>query len=416
MGKVKIILGAVLFLILGVKSNSYAQEKTLSLDEVLDVALQNNGNLKAKYLEIKSAQKLQRTAFELPNTEIEMQLGNNNGVENDKYFQVLQIIPFPSVFVMKHKLAKAQIKAKKLEYEVTGLDLKKQLRVLFYKIQHLQHNKKHLTLLDSLYNDCLKIAKKHYRTGDAKKLEINMAENQKAKIDLLLSQNEVYLKNAYQNLQVLMNTKENFKVFTPEKFEPIKLSILLDKDSISRHPILKLSQQRIEIAERNKKLQRAQLLPSFSIGYITQSMKGIQTVSGKDRYFGANDSFNSVIAGISIPLTFMTSNARIQSFKIQKEIAQLTADQQQLALEQELENATNQYKHDLQQLAYYQEKALPNATKIATEAKQAYRKGEINYIEYLHALQSATDTQLAYLESIQQVNISVIKIYSLTNQ
>ncbi len=404
-----------LFLILGIHIHA-EEKKSMNLDEILDIVLKNNATLKAKWLEVESEKTLKRTAFELPNLEFEMQLGNNNGIEKDKYFQVLQPIPFPSIFFAKHKLSKATIKEKKLEYELTGLELKKQVRVLYYKIQYLQHNKKHLTHLDSLYNDCIKIAKKHYNTGDAKKMEVNMAENQKAEIDLLLSQNEVYLKNAYKNLQVLMNIDEEIKVFTPENIEPIKLSILLDNNSINKHPILKILQQKIIIAEQNKKLERAQMLPGFSIGYVTQSMKGIQTVANKDVYFGANDRFNSVIVGVSIPLTFMASNGRAKSFKIQKEVAALTAKQQQLALAQELENAINQYKHDLQQLAYYQQKALPNANKIAKAAKLGYRTGEINYIEYLHGLQSATDTQLAYLESLQQVNMSVIKIYSLTNQ
>ena len=45
-----------------------------------------------------------------------------------------------------------------------------------------------------------------------------------------------------------------------------------------------------------------------------------------------------------------------------------------------------------------------------------YKTGEISYVEYLFALQTATDIQLNYLKSIQQVNQSVITIYSFINQ
>jgi cobalt-zinc-cadmium resistance protein CzcA len=45
-----------------------------------------------------------------------------------------------------------------------------------------------------------------------------------------------------------------------------------------------------------------------------------------------------------------------------------------------------------------------------------YRTGEISYVEYLYALQTATDLQLNYLKSIQQINQSVININSIINQ
>ncbi|HRP36322.1 MAG TPA: TolC family protein, partial [Candidatus Dojkabacteria bacterium] len=60
--------------------------------------------------------------------------------------------------------------------------------------------------------------------------------------------------------------------------------------------------------------------------------------------------------------------------------------------------------------------ALPNAEEIARVAQLGYKTGDISYVEYLFALQTATDIQLNYLESIQQVNESVITIYSFINQ
>ena len=49
-------------------------------------------------------------------------------------------------------------------------------------------------------------------------------------------------------------------------------------------------------------------------------------------------------------------------------------------------------------------------------AQLGYKTGEISYVEYLFALQTATDIQLKYLESIQQVNQTVVNINSIINQ
>jgi cobalt-zinc-cadmium resistance protein CzcA len=82
----------------------------------------------------------------------------------------------------------------------------------------------------------------------------------------------------------------------------------------------------------------------------------------------------------------------------------------------QLENAFSQYQQDIQQYDYYTNQALPNAEKIVKAAQLGYKTGEISYVEYLFALQTATNIQLKYLESIQQVNQSVVTINSIINK
>ena len=82
----------------------------------------------------------------------------------------------------------------------------------------------------------------------------------------------------------------------------------------------------------------------------------------------------------------------------------------------QLDNSINQYQQDWEQYEYYVNQAIPNAEKIVKAAQLGYKTGEISYVEYLFALQTATDIQLKYLESIQQVNQTVVNINSIINQ
>ena len=97
-------------------------------------------------------------------------------------------------------------------------------------------------------------------------------------------------------------------------------------------------------------------------------------------------------------------------------MAESNAKLQQKQLTVQLENALEQYKQDVQQYEYYVGKAIPNAEKIVKAGQLGYKTGEISYVEYLFALQTATNIQLKYLESIQQVNQSVVIINSLINK
>jgi len=97
-------------------------------------------------------------------------------------------------------------------------------------------------------------------------------------------------------------------------------------------------------------------------------------------------------------------------------VVESTAKFQQQQITTALNNAMGQYEQDVRQYEYYKNQAVPNAEKIVNAAQLGYKTGEISYVEYLFALQTATNIQLKSLESIQKVNESVIQINSLINQ
>lgn len=416
-GKMKSVTTVIVLLLSVLSFNANAQnKKIIGVDEAINIALQNNGNIKAKDFEIKSAQSLKRTSGELPKLDFNAQLGQYNSIKFDQSFQVAQTIPFPTLFGAKKQLINAEVKGKELQSEITVLELKNQVRTYFYQIQYLQNNQKQLLYLDSLYNDFIKVAELRYKTGDTKKVEISTAQAKQGEINLLLKQNGVYLNNAYQNLQALMNTKEPFEVANDTDFKPLQVSTLLDSTAIANHPTIKALYQDIIIAEQTKKVEKAQGLPDFTIGYTNQSLIGFQTINGQEQYFNSGNRFSYVSVGVSIPLTFGATKARIKSLDYQKQAIEANTKQQQILLETQFQNAIQQYQQDLQEFNYYQQQALPNANDIVSSAQLGYRTGDISYVEYLYALQTATDIQLNYLKSIQQVNQSVINIYSIINQ
>ena len=170
------------------------------------------------------------------------------------------------------------------------------------------------------------------------------------------------------------------------------------------------------VQDENIKLEKALAKPDFKVGYSNQSLIGFQTIDNQNQYFGAGKRFNSVNLGIAIPLNKTASKARIQSFGFQKQVAQTNALQQKNHLETLLKNAISQYKQDVLQYNYYQNQALPNAAEIVKAAKLGYQTGDIDYVEYLFALQTATDIELKYLQSIHQVNQAVNVIKSIVNE
>ena len=414
--KVKPLTTVIIFGMLMFGQTLTAQSRALSIEQATQIALENNDQIKSKDLDIKVSEALKPTANELPKMNFDALLGQYNSPKFDQSFSISQNIPFPTLFKARKELIAEEIKAKQIDKAVSANELAKQVRTYYYQIEYLQYNQSQLSYLDSLYQDFIRIATVRFKAGDIKKIEINTAETQRGEINLLLNQNKVYLSNAYQNLKILLNTKDEFQISANRNYEPLKAEYILDSTAIANHPTVRAFYQQMEIAEKNKAVQKSQGMPEFNIGYTNQSLIGFHTANGQEKFYNAGNRFSSVGLGVAIPLTFGATKARVQSLEYEKQAAETNAKFQQKQLSVQLENMLSQYQQNVLQYDYYVKQALPNAEKIVKAGQLGYKTGEISYVEYLFALQTATNIQLKYLESIQQVNQAVITINSLINK
>ena len=213
-----------------------------------------------------------------------------------------------------------------------------------------------------------------------------------------------------------MNTSEDFVLSNSEKFQPIAISNVLDTTLIANNPSLKLLYQQAVIANQNKKIETASTLPDFNVGYFNQSLIGVQSINGADVNFDGSKRFQGFNIGISIPITFFSNASKIKSLEYKQQALQRDADNGKLILQTKLQNAFQQYNQNLLQYNYYNSTALPNAEIIISTAKIGFKSGDIGYIEYLQALQTAIDVQLNYLQSINQINQSIVIINFLINK
>src|SRR5690606_11422003 len=138
----------LLFVFLGFSQNSKAQTP-ISVDKAIEIALENNPQLRSKKLDILSIQSLSRTAYELPKTDVNFQYGNTDGFEKNDGIQISQTIPFPTLFGTKKNLIKEQVKGQEWAKALTENELKKQVRTYYYQLEYLEHNTSVLRYLDS---------------------------------------------------------------------------------------------------------------------------------------------------------------------------------------------------------------------------------------------------------------------------
>jgi cobalt-zinc-cadmium resistance protein CzcA len=413
------VASVVLLIALFSFNNVNAQSPTpkqFSVDDAINTALKNNLEMQSRQLNVQSSVTLKKSVFELPKTNINFQFGQYNSINQDKAFQINQSIPFPTYYSAKSNLYKAELQGSQFQQQATANEIKAQAQYWFYQLQYLQNAKKQLQSLDSLYNDFVSASALRYKTGETNLLEKTTAETKRGQLSLLLQQNQTDYTTAYNSLKTLMNASEEFTIDNTGNFQPLVLSNALDTSMIANNAALRVLYQQAVIAEHNKKVETASTLPDFNVGYFNQSLIGVHTVNGADVYFDGSKRFTGFNIGISIPLTFFSNASKIKSLDYKTQALQKEADNGKLILQTQLQNAFQQYNQNLSQYDYYKSTALPNAEIIISTAKVGFKSGDIGYIEYLQALQTATDVQLNYLQSIIQINQSIININFIINK
>lgn len=406
----------LILLLVAIQPANAQTTPSLSLDEAVSLAWKNNLQLQSGQLNVQSAQSMKRSTFELPKTAANVQYGQYNSVNMDLGFSISQGIPFPTYYTARSGLYKAQAQEAQLKQQMTQNEVRAQVQALYYRLQYLEKNGNQLRSLDSAYADLVKASALRYKTGETNLLEKTTAETKQGQLKIMLLQNENEAKAVYSSLKALLNHDTDFVLSPLQAFDPLVISEKMDTVLLAGNPALKLMYQSAVVAEKNRKVESAQAMPDLSIGYFNQSLTGVQSIDGQDVYFDRSRRFSGINAGIAVPLTFFSNAARVKSFRYQQQALQKDADHKKLQLQAELQNAFLQYNLSVAQYQYYTSTALPNAGVIMTTAKTAFASGAISYVEYLQALQTSTEVQLGYLQTVDQINQAVVHIHYLINK
>jgi len=393
-----------------------AQTNQLTLEEITNIALKNSTKLKADELEILATKSLSKSAKEIPKTNFNAQFGQYNSNKIDNAFSIAQTIPFPTLFAAKKKAIHAEVLSKEINKEITENEIKAQVQTYYYQLLFLEHNKRKLLHLDSLYVDFVNAATLRYKTGDTKQLDKTIAETKRNEIKLLLQENESEITSTYNLLKLWMNNNDDFSIVIEQTYQPLQANTSIDTNQLLQHPMIKKIMQDANVIEQNKKVEKAIGLPDFTFGYNNQSLIGFQTINNQEKYFNAGNRFHVGSVGIDIPLTFGATKAKIKSLEYQKQALQATAQNEQHQIEIQLVNAFQQYNQYMLQYNYYRQQALPTAAEIIKAAQLGYKTGDASYIEYILALQNETDVELKYLQSIHQINQTVVNINYLISK
>lgn len=391
-------------------TNVNAQKgKSIDVKQAIQIALDSNLAIKSSTYSVDAQKALKGASWDLPKTSIEVQYGQFNSYTKDNSFTISQSFNFPTVYMYQNKLANANVKSSEWQLKNSQVEVATQVKQVYWQLAYLYSKQKLLVYQDSLYNGFFKAAELRARTGETNKLEMITAKTQSLEVKNMLHQVSADIEIHIKKLQALLNSS---MVYVPVDtfLHRIEFAPLAENAVALENPNIGYMQQQVEVARLEKKVERNNILPEFSIGYFSQTMQGTQDVNGVPRTFGSGDRFNGVQAGISIPIWFVPYTSKAKAARIKELVAQTDADNYSKSVLRGYREQMGEYAKYSNSVDYYEKQAVPEADIIIDQATRSYKAGAMDYLEYVQNLSRALEIKENYLDALNSYNQTIINI------
>ncbi len=374
--------------------SSVPEPQPVTLEQAVNMALQNNPQIKSAGYEVRRQTVLRKSAFNPDKTGL-MYSSDNTSPGRNTYLGVQQTFSFPTLYISQGKLQNQEVQSSKISLDVSRLELVKNVRLVYNRLTYDNTRLRVLTDQDSTYSGFAKAAEVRYKSGETTLLEKVTADARFRDVQLQEKQAEADLVIDRREFQKLLNTKQDYIVIGG--LEKQDFSTGNDSMVEKENPVLIFYRQNINIAKAKLSLEKNRLLPDFTVGY------NAQTVNGAAGYYGYE-------AGINIPVWFRAGQGKIQASRLDLQIA--NSDYENVL--NDFLSGYDQEKSTLdkwrEQVNYYENIGLKQAETILNTAVENYRSGNISYVEYIQDVSEAFNIRLRYLDDLAEYNRSIVNI------
>ncbi|GAB3308871.1 CusA/CzcA family heavy metal efflux RND transporter [Hymenobacter sp. BT175] len=382
----------------------------LTSTQAVGQALQANGTVQGAQRALEAQQALRRTAFDVGRTTILGTYGQVNSPLSDNVLSIGQSLALPGYYRAQAGLSQAQIGGREQQLAQVQAELRRQVRLSYERAVHARHRLRTLRGQDSIYTEFLRAAQLRFKTGEVARLEPANALIQQGETQNLLAQARADYAVAQRQLQALLQTNG------PVAIADSVLRLLpapggtVDTATLAATPQARVLQQQIAERRAETRVEQAQGLPQVTVGYTNQSLRGTYEVDGRAQTYGTGDRFQSVQAGVAIPLLRGPQKARVQAAKLQEQVATTAYQRYQAEAAAQLDELRLRLAEQQRRVQFYEQTGLPQAAVIVRLSQRAYKAGETTYSELLLNLERALSVRTAYLDALLQHNQTAIDL------
>ncbi|WP_162532284.1 TolC family protein [Candidatus Scalindua japonica] len=392
---------------------SHAQESNkeieyFTLEEAVDIAINNNPLIKSKKHNIGSYEGRIKQAGLLPNPEIEFYTQetptNNIGFDQSQNSVALfQKLETGGKRKLRVKAAKKEKKVMEMDLQATITDTRAKVKKSFFNVLTAQDELKFAEETLEIAKSLMSISSQRFKIGDIARIEVLKAEIELSNAKMRVQDAERKHLNSVKMLQTVMGVPDigmnNLFPISTDDTPSLNLDTLNDL-LLENHPALKARERVVDLSQINISEAKRMAIPDINatVGYKRLSSTDINTVQ----------------AGIEFPLPIFNRNqgkiieARALSHKAKDD---LEIVRNQLLLQ--LSNAFSLYISTREQARFFVDTIIPQAEESLKLARQGYEHGEFDYLQVLDAQRTLAITKVSYLKILNELFSSITEIEKL---
>lgn len=390
----RIMPTTIVLLLLGF--SGMAQETPKTLEQLQQIALENNLGLKASDLQKAEAEALIGSAFSFPKTHIYYENDENNIAPNNlplDIYGIQQDFLFPTVYFSQRELNKQQFEMQSSQFELQKRKISGMVAAAYFQFQYQRNREGVYKKLDSLYQNFAHAAQRRFELGETNYLEKITARAKQQKLETDYRQSKEDVQIAIERLKTVVQSKDSLhlEILPLEKLE-------LNLTNMEGHPELDYYQNRTEFFQAKRSVEKQQLLPDFSLSYSLGTNSAL------------NENLYKYQVGVKIPLLFGGNASRIKASKIAVEISEQQAADFKIHLNSKRAQLLKELSKYEEALKYYEEEGKSLSNEILKTADGSFKNGEIDFFQYIQSLENVYEIELQYLENLNNYNQTVLAI------
>lgn len=387
-----------------------SQTRKVSLQECINMALENNPQMQVANKSVERAKALQGTAWEIDKTELSLSQDPTSGGSPDNALSLSQSIEFPTYYIARHKQLKAETQAERSKAAVVRLSLENDVKAAYYQAVYLAERLRVLESQDSLLAQYRTLAEKRYKAGETRQLELLSAERlqRENKMEVLAAHNE--LETAQLLLSRLVGSVETVE---PKEESLLPLDWKQASYNYSQTPDGQYSADRLKASEQAVRVAKNGFAPSLSLSLRNQLVISSWNPYDQDRSRFDGGNFMGFEVGVGIPLFYGATRAKVKAARKEREMIALEIKEQEQLRQQEYLSALSRMNAAYVRYTYCNKEGRERSDKMAEQGLLEYSQGEISYLEYMNVLQESIDLRLKRASALNDYNQCVLVMEKL---
>ena len=376
-----------------VVQTSFSQKLDLGL--LTKFGMDQNRDLALALKRIDLQKSLVNTAFEMPKTKVDLQVGNiQTPFVTDYTLGIVQNTELPRVYKMRKTFNESLVKIGESEYQVLKNEYRFNVANLYYELFYLQQVTDLLQTENLKLTEIEKVYKKRQELGetdgtDAAGMHLRILEN-----EMKINQISNKINETEGKLKLILNAE----ILPDLNFNHAQLNA---EANISQNARLEMQQNVIQNYEILTKNEMDKLLPSINLGVMNQSMLGSWR-----QFIG--------VAGVEIPIFSKAQKARVEASKISTKIQESELEKLKFQLMSEVQFLQKNLLSTESSLSLIKNNLLIESDRLMQTTMKKYLAGQIEYFDWYLVYNQNLNYKMELLNLEKSKNFTITNIKYLT--